>query len=150
MVNGKHMTAEDFLLTVEDANRRLPLVRAIVRDAMGLTSDVRFRQERLLDLRERYPENDDEGSPYSEEVLQMEESLEADEIRIDEFVTELKQVGADLVDAEAGLVEFASSMAGTPIRLSWMFDEAEIGYWRAEDAESEDRKPLEMAEQSAG
>ena len=139
------MTAEEVLLTVGDANRRLPLVRVIVRDAMELKNDVLARQGRLMDLRERYPDEQDDGSPYSEEVLQMEESLEADEIRIDDFVSELRDVGADLVDAESGLVEFASSLDGLPIRLSWLFDESEIRFWRSEDGESADRKPLEMA-----
>ena len=69
------MTVEDVVLTVEDANRRLPLVRAIVKDAIELKSDIIGRQDRLLELRERYPELNEDGSPYSEEVLQMEESL---------------------------------------------------------------------------
>ena len=143
------MTAEDIVLTVEDANRRLPLVRAIVRDAVELKSDIIGRQDRLLELRERYPELNEDGSPYSEEVLQMEESLEADEIRIDEFVCELSQVGAKLVNAEAGLVEFASSLDGSPVLLSWMFDEPEVGYWRFQDDEPADRKPIALSEQSA-
>ena len=144
------MTVEDVVLTVEDANRRLPLVRAIVKDAIELKSDIIGRQDRLLELRERYPELNEDGSPYSEEVLQMEESLEADEIRIDEFICELGQVGARLINAEAGLVEFASTLDGTPVRLSWMFDEPEVGFWRSEDDQPADRKPIALSEQSAG
>ena len=104
------MAAEDQILTVADANSRLTLVRAIARDAMDLKADVLARQLRLVELRERYPAVDDDESPYSEEVLEMEESLEADEIRIDGFILELQQVGAELVDSEVGLVEFASSL----------------------------------------
>lgn len=117
---------------------------------MDLKLDVLARQDRLLELRERYPDENDDGSPYSEEVMQMEESLEADEIRIDEFATELQQIGACLMNAESGLVEFASTLEGGRIWLSWMFDEPEVGFWRSEQDEPADRRPLEPAGQNAG
>jgi len=144
------MTAEELFLSIEDANRRLPLVRAIVKDAMELKTDVLARQDRLLELRERHPEEGDESSPYSEEVLQMEESLEADEIRIDDYAQELQQVGANLVNAESGLVEFASDFEGRSVWLSWMYDEVEVGFWRSDDDEPANRKPLVAAGQNAG
>jgi len=130
-------------LTVEDANRRLPLLRAIVRDAMALKADVLGRQDRLLALRERYPGDETDSSPYSEEVLEMEESLEADEIRIDEFIAEVAQIDAVLVDVKQGLVEFSSLVEEQPVWLSWKFGESEVGYWRSEDEASTERKPLQ-------
>ncbi|MEZ6128628.1 MAG: DUF2203 domain-containing protein [Planctomycetaceae bacterium] len=142
------MAAEDFFMTVEEANDRLPLVRAIVRDAVGLKRDVLARQDRLLELRERYPDENNEDSSYSEEVMQMEESLEADEIRIDEYIQELQQIGAVLTDAEAGLVEFASSLGGDRVWLSWMYDEPGVSFWRAADDQPAERRPLEPAGQT--
>jgi hypothetical protein len=135
--------------SVEDANSRLPLVRSIVRDIVELKLDVLVRQQRLHDLRARYPELD-EDSPYAEEVLQMEESLEGDEIRIDDFAAELRQIGAELVDAESGLVEFVSELSGQAIRLSWKPDESEVTFWRSETEMPADRKPLLLTEQEAG
>lgn len=143
------MTAQELVLTVEDANQRLPLVRVIVRDAMALSVDVRARQDRLLELRERYPAEDDDASPYSEEVLQMEESVEDDECRIDGFAAELQQVGAELIDAETGLVEFVSVVNGLPARLSWMPDEQEVGYWRLEGDVPGERKSLQLIQDDA-
>ena len=80
----------------------------------------------------------------------MEESLEADEIRIDGFILELQQVGAELVDSEVGLVEFASSLDGQAMWLSWKYDEPEVCYWRADGDEAIDRRPLVLTEQNAG
>jgi len=142
------MATEDSQLTVDEANQRLPLVRAIVRDAVDLKHDVLARQDRLLELRERYPDEDNDGSPYSEEVLQMEESLEADEIRLDEFNAELQQIGAHLMNAESGLVEFQSSLGADAVRLSWMYDEPAVSFWRSADDEPAERRPLEPAEQA--
>lgn len=135
--------------SVEEANSRLPLVRSIVRDIVELKQDVLARQQRLLELRERYP-GLDEDSPYAEEVLQMEESLEGDEIRIDDFAAELQQIGAEIVDAESGLVEFASELEGQAVRLSWMPGETEIAFWRSEHDSPTDRKPLLLTGQQAG
>ncbi|MFM7919549.1 MAG: hypothetical protein ACKPJJ_04940, partial [Planctomycetaceae bacterium] len=43
------------MLSVNDVNARLPLVRSIVRDVMGLHRDLSERRVRLRELRERYP-----------------------------------------------------------------------------------------------
>lgn len=140
------MTAEEVNFTVEDANLRLPLVRAIVRDAVDLKADVLARQDRLLELRERYPDNEEDQSPYSEEVQDMEQSLQADENRIGGFADELEEVGAELMDAQTGLVEFASTLDGRSVRLSWMYDEPTVSFWRDQDDLPVDRKPLELTE----
>ena len=144
------MATEYTVLTVEDVNLRLPLVRAIVRDAVALRSDIIDRQERLLELRERFPDLYSDGTPYSEEVLQMEESVEADEIRIDDYGAELRQVGASLVDSHSGLVEFVSAMDGQPAWLSWKLDEPEVGFWRFESDQPSHRRPLVLTGQGAG
>ncbi|MEQ9407280.1 MAG: DUF2203 family protein [Fuerstiella sp.] len=136
-------------MSVEDANRRLPLVRVIVKDAVELRADVTARQERLLALRDSYPEGD-LADPYAEEVLQMEQSLEIDEERVAGFADELRQLGAELVDPAAGLVEFPSAQDGEAIRLSWMYNEPEVSYWRAESELPSDRRPLVLTGQQAG
>lgn len=137
---------EDLTLTVDEANLRLPLVRAIVKDAIDLKADVLARQDRLLELRERYPDNAEDRTPYSEEVQDMERSLQADENRIGLFADELEEVGAELMDAQTGLVEFASTLDGEPVRLSWMYDEPHVCFWRSQTDEPIDRKPLELTE----
>lgn len=140
------MTRE-FLITVDGANRRLPLVRAIVRDAVELKADILSRQARLLELREQCPQAGDGESVYAEEVLQMEESLESDEIRIDEYAGELQQIGGRLVDAVSGLVEFVSTIDKEEVLLSWMYDEAEVAHWRFGHELPSERKPLVLTGQ---
>ena len=134
-------------LTIEDANRRLPLVRVIVRDAVELRTDLNSRLERLNDLREEFPRDRSDDSVYSEEVVRMEESIENDEIRIDEFCSELKQIGASLVNAATGLVEFDSTLNGQPVCLSWKYGESEVSWWRFPEDSSEERRPLILTEQ---
>ena len=81
--------------TVEEANRRLPLVRAIVDDIVRLYRDVHERRERLAKMRQRPGSvQRDEDNVYSEEVQQIEEELEKDIVRVEEFVDELRELGS--------------------------------------------------------
>ena len=77
----------------------------------------------------------------------MEESVENDEVRLDGYAAELKEIGADLVDSDSGLVEFTSTLGDRSVRLSWLFDEPEVAFWRADWETPADRRPLELSEQ---
>ncbi|MEZ6125695.1 MAG: DUF2203 family protein [Planctomycetaceae bacterium] len=144
------MVFSSIVLSVEDANRRLPLVSAIVRDAMSLKVDVLQRQERLQEVRGAYSVRADDGSPYSDELLSIEQCVEEDRDQIDAFAEELQQLGANLVDALIGLVEFHSLRDGELVLLSWMFGETDVSYWRRLDDDPLDRHLLESVEQVAG
>lgn len=129
-------------LTLEEANNRLPLVRVITRDARQLKADILLRQSRLHELRAQYPREEEVDSPYAEEVQQMEESIDDDEGRVGELAAELNEIGAILVDAAIGLVEFESVLGGEQIWLSWEYDEPEVTHWRAAGESPDQRRPL--------
>ena len=69
--------------TPDEANRRLPLVRAIVADLAALANSMRERFESL-----------DELSPGEREAA--EDALAADQDRLKDFVAELEELGAEL------------------------------------------------------
>ena len=81
------------LFTVEEANAALPLVRAICSDLATLSRDVIDRRERLSHLQGGSKE--DRTDPYREEVAQIEEELDLDTSRLQEYVDELKELGSD-------------------------------------------------------
>ena len=114
------------LFTVEDANRMLPLVRAIVADIVELSSDLTERNDRLsiLQVADR-----EEGDPYSDEVRQMQLDLEADMDRLQEYVDELAELGVELRSATDGLVDFRTRIDDQEAYLSWKFGEDEVGHW---------------------
>jgi len=142
------------MLSVEDVNARLPLVRSIVRDVMGLHRDLSERRVRLRELRERYPVSRASGgarasassSPnssvakagsgrvgpavYEQEVVQMESELARDETRMAEYARELSSIGGSLADAGLGQVDFNGQLSGEQVVLSWQFDEPEVMYCR--------------------
>lgn len=127
------MVAEEILLSVEDVNQRLPLVRTIVRDIMELHRDITLRKDRLNALRERHPASSSEDSVYEQEVLQMESELSGDEVRLEGFAQELHQIGGTLTDRASGTVDFPGGLDGGRVLLCWRSDEPEVLFWHSGD-----------------
>lgn len=127
------MDAHETRLTAKEVNQRLPLVRAIVRDIVSLSSDVTERKSRLGDLRRSYPPGDRAVSSFEEEVRQMESELQRDERRLAEYQAELSRVGGVLTCAVTGTVDFASEFDGGRIWLCWRLGEPEVMYWHQFD-----------------
>ena len=133
-------TAPQQHFTLEEANKRLPLVKAIVKDITALYASVADRRERLERLRSTRGKN--EENVYSEELEQSENELRKDAERLQEFVEELHKLGAELKDPERGLVDFRSQLDGREVLLCWQAGEEEIGYWHEIDAGFEGRQSL--------
>ena len=123
------MVADESLLTVEDVNQRLPLVRTIVRDIVELHSDIAVRKDRLLALRERHPAAGGDDSVYEQEVQQMEFELSGDEDRLESFELELQQIGGMLTNPVLGTVDFPGDIDGERVQLCWQSGEPEVLFW---------------------
>ena len=129
--------------TVEEANQRLPLVRAIVEDIVHLYRDVHERRQRLIRVRQLPGGTDrDERSVYGEELRQIEQEIDKDISRLQDFVDELKDIGGVLKDPAIGLVDFRTLMDGREAYLCWQLGENEISYWHELDAGYQGRQPI--------
>lgn len=128
------------LFTVDSANAALPLVRAIVNDLAELSREVVERRDRLsLLLAGRERGNQD---AYSEELTQIEEELEKDSRRLQEYVEELRALGVEPKNGPEGLVDFPAMMEGRPVYLCWKLGEPEVLHWHDLDAGFRGRQPL--------
>lgn len=125
------------LFTVEEANLRLPLVSAIVKDIVTLFADLHDRRERLTDLRNR-----SEQSEYRDEVDAMESELETDIVGLDAYVAELAELGVELKDPVIGLVDFRTLVDDREAYLCWKLDEEEILWWHELDTGASERRPV--------
>jgi hypothetical protein len=122
--------AEKQFFTIDEANLRLPLVKAIVKDIVELHSDVQERRDRLATVRRsRGDSGQDVNRMYSEEVDQIELDILSDEKQLNEYVSELKQLGIEFKDPVMGLVDFPSLMDGNEVCLCWKLGEPEVQYW---------------------
>ena len=127
------------LFTVDAANKTLPLVRAIVSDLAPLEQAVKSAGRRI----EHLLENRDfqQGNPYSDELAAMQERLETDSQRVDEYVEELRQLGIEF-KGPGGHVVFPTMLDGRLAYLSWQLGEEEVTHWLDFDASFEQRHSL--------
>lgn len=131
------------IFTAEEANATLPLIRAIVRDLVDLSREVIERRERLALLRgSRDPEISD---PYSEELAQIEDELDKDGRRLQEYVEELRQLGVEPKNSVEGIVDFPTMLDDRLVFLCWKLDEPELLFWHELDAGFQGRQPLTAA-----
>jgi hypothetical protein len=121
------------LYTVEEANRTLPYVRAIV-------GEVRERYKRIQDRGQRHRDGDSEVRA----ALKTEIRVQAE--RIHACMEELEEIGAELKDYDLGLVDFPAELEGRRILLCWKFDENEVHHWHEERDGYEGRQPVPLDE----
>lgn len=128
------------LFTVEEANKTLPLVRAITKDLVELSNEVMERRERLDHLRQdRDPDADD---VYSQELREIERELEQDASRLQDYVQELRDLGVEPKSASEGLVDFPAMFDDRFVYLCWQLGEPEVLYWHDLDAGYAGRQPV--------
>ena len=118
--------------SVDEANRSLPLVKAIVEDIVRQSRRVENLQERLRRvLREPRRRFDD---LYSEELAQTQSELEVEEEKLQTYSDELKSLGVELKSDEDGLCDFRCIMNGREVFLCWRLGEPEVMFWHELDA----------------
>lgn len=127
------------LFTVKEANAMLPLVTAIVNDLRTLGADVMERQRRLEHLG---VSNRRKGDFHDDEVLAIQDSIQADVERMGEFVGELGELGVECKGILEGLVDFPAWLNDRVVFLCWKLGEPEVRHWHEIDAGFTGRKPV--------
>ena len=131
--------ADRKFFTVDEANRRLPLVRSIVRDIMQLSSTMRERRQRMAKLVERSTvagcEAEEHGSHDLQEIEQLERQLRRDPEQLEDYRNELAAIGAELEDPVRGIAAFPTVIDGRDAVLCWEAGQEEIIFWREPGAD---------------
>jgi hypothetical protein len=137
------------VFTPAEANQTLPLVKVIVGDIVTLYKSVHDRQGRLAIIRQRPGmENRDDSNVYGEELRQIEEELNRDIERLEEYLEELKSIGVELKDPVKGLIDFNTIIDGREAYLCWQLGEEEVLYWHELDSGFQGRQSiLELSEE---
>ncbi len=132
--------AKPKLFTAEEANKALPLVKAIVGDIVRQFEVVNSLKQRLSAVHgeRRRPAND----PYAEETAQSQAELDAEEIKLASFIDELTRLGVELKGPD-GLCDFPSIRDGREVCLCWRLGEPQVTHWHDKNAGFAGRQPLD-------
>ncbi len=134
--------AKPKFFSVEEANKALPLVKAIVGDIVQHFQIVNDLKQRLASVHRdrRRPTND----AYAEETAQSQAELDLEESKLATFIDELSRLGVELKGPD-GLCDFPSIRDGREIYLCWRLGEAEVTHWHEKNAGYAGRQPLDWA-----
>lgn len=137
------MTSKKYF-SVEEANRRLPLVKPIVADIVEQFRVVEDLRERLAATR-RPHRTTSLNDAYTEELAVSRAQLEEEESKLHGYLAELSDLGIEFKDPRKGLVDFPSIVEGREVLLCWMLGEPEVAYWHEADAGFAGRQSLMAA-----
>lgn len=130
--------------TADEANRSLPLVRAIVGDIVRQWRSVDELEARLAATARPPAKAGKPARPadlYDEERGQARAELETQQAQLQTYVEELHKLGVDLKGAD-GLCDFPGLVDGREVCLCWRLGEPEVGHWHEVDAGFAGRKPI--------
>ena len=120
--------------TVAEANRALVLVKRIV-------ADVLREHSRLVDLQEALEAAEEAGSPEQCEEARL--ALIRTAGRLRSCVEELEEIGVELEDWSAGVVDFPCVAGGRQVCLCWQHGEDRVAHWHEMGVGVAARQPLE-------
>ena len=119
--------------TLDQANRALVLVDRIVSDVLGDYQQVLDQQEILEVLRRKGL--GDKVKATQKLIISLVERLQS-------YADELTDLGTEMKDWAAGMVDFPALMDGKEIQLCWRHGEESVLYWHSSDDGCTGRRPV--------
>jgi len=127
------------IFTIEQARSMLPLLRLIVTD---ISLSHRELTERKSNLRRmlRHHEGKSRFQVYDAEIVEIQEDLKTETAHLEDYVSELEQLGVILRSAHEGIVDFPAVIDDLPAFYSWQMEQADIVDFHWADESTADRK----------
>ena len=102
--------------TLEQANRALPLVRRVVNDIVQTREQATQLQSHL-------------ESAGAKDQKRIQQDLDVAIDKLHAYLDELTEIGCELKDFQAGLVDFIGHHQGREVNLCWKLGEEKIAYF---------------------
>ncbi len=129
------------IFTIEHARAMLPLLRLIVTD---ISLSHRELTERKSNLRRmlRRQEGKARFQVYDAEITEIQEDLKNESAHLEDYVSELEQLGVILRSAHDGIVDFPTTIDDMPAYYTWQMEQQDIVDFHRADESTADRKPI--------
>ena len=128
--------------TPEEANAALAEVRPLVEQMVERRRELVAAQERQERVAARIGGNG--GGIEPSELAAIEEEVRAAADGIAECIDSIQQLGAQVKDLDAGLIDFPALRRGEEVLLCWHLGEDEIRYWHGLEDGFAGRRPLPL------
>ena len=134
-------TKTTHLFSIEQARAMLPLLRLIVTD---ISLSHRELTERKSNLRRMLRRNEGKArfQVYDSEITEIQEDLKSETSHLENYVSELEQLGVILRSAHDGIVDFPTVIDDRPAYYTWQMEQQDIVDFHRADETTADRKPI--------
>lgn len=129
------------IFTIEQARAMLPLLRLIVTDISLSHRDLTERKSNLRRMLRR-TEGKVRFQVYDAEIAEIQEDLKNESAHLEEYVSELEQLGVILRSAHDGIVDFPTVVDSMPAYYTWQMEQQDIVDFHRADESTADRKPI--------
>jgi hypothetical protein len=125
---------EERTFTLDEANRLIPTLRTILKDAGSEWSRIKGLNPEVQKARDKAQY--DGFTPYGAEYVAAVSQLLS-------LLRQVKEMGVLLKDIDQGLCDFPYMRQGRIVYLCWRLDESVIAYWHDIEAGFAGREPLD-------
>lgn len=141
MASSQQIVEKRRYYSVEEANKTLPLVRAIMEDIVRQNRIVEELQDRIAGVKRDRRRPSRSQDSYSEELSQTQAELESRDDELRDFILELQKLGVEFKGFD-GLCDFYTMVDGREAYLCWRLGEPEILYWHELESGFQGRQPV--------
>jgi hypothetical protein len=132
--------AQSRLVTVDDANKMLPLLERVVSDIVEVWDGI-IQKRTELECLEKNPIRVDECSvAVDAQDLKLELNLLID--RINGYIREIEDLGCFVQEFKRGVINFPTLYVGRKVFLCWRPGDEEVRYWHELDESFTERTPI--------
>jgi hypothetical protein len=128
---------ETRILSLEESNRMLPLLRQIVQDIMEHWSFIIGKRAELEALESAKEET--KSSSHQAKLHEVKQDLNAMIDKINQYIKEVEGLGCFVEEFKRGIVNFPSLFHGRKVFLCWQPVEDAIAHWHELDETFNDR-----------
>lgn len=132
---------ESRIISVDEANRMLPLLRQIVSDIMTHWEKIIFKRSQLECLEKETRSSAAGPAPAAVEERSQSLKFELNYLidKINNYIREVEELGCFVEEFKRGIVNFPSLYSGRKVFLCWRPGEAEVCHWHELDETYNDR-----------
>jgi len=138
---------ESKVISIQEANQMLPLIRQIVNDIMTHWEQIILKRTQLECLEKEVPTP--AGSRVDHEQTRRVSELKADLNylidKINYYIREVEELGCFVEEFKRGIINFPSLFHGRKVFLCWKPDEQTVSHWHELDETFKDRVKIRDA-----
>lgn len=134
-------TREQTVFSIEQARSMLPLLRLIVTD---ISLSHRELTERRSNLRRmlRNHQGNSKFKIYDQEIAEIQNDLKDQTAHLEDYISELEQLGVILRSAHDGIVDFPTMIDDAPAFFTWQMEQSDVSEFHWANESTADRRPL--------